>query len=251
MKKLAVLLVVLAGCEKTVLTMPLEERMGLTAALAADAAPDEAPPKPVEWPAIRADALIGRTRKEIEKTIGEVMTDSSGWLRWEKADAAFRMELDRGRVVEVIVTADTVDKITPGERQSLLAALALNESENCSPRAPCAIEMTKDGVKITALSLVKQRQKTAEAEECQRLQGLRQKVADNWESMMLEEGQDAYANAGGKCGTTLRITWIGCGRPFVHQLQNSDAVVAKTFRDMGFTRVVCSDGFYATASGDL
>lgn len=95
--------------------------------------------------------------------------------------------------------------------------------------------------------------KQAAKAECERTQQIRQNVAEALEKTLLEEGQDAYVRARGKCGTTLSIQWVLCSRPFVYKLQNDGdpSSLAKTIRDVGFAHVNCYDGFDTTVSGDF
>lgn len=86
--------------------------------------------------------------------------------------------------------------------------------------------------------------KNAAIIECQRGQGTRDRAAAAFAKGWLEDGQDVYASAQDKCGTTLRIQWILCSRPTIYNLVNSD--MGKLLKSGGFERVTCYDGIDTT-----
>lgn len=75
--------------------------------------------------------------------------------------------------------------------------------------------------------------------------------ADKLEGVFLDQGMDATVRAS---GTTLKITYVLCNRAFVHQLVNGNGQERGplwTIDQMGFKRIVCSDGFYSASTMDL
>lgn len=81
-------------------------------------------------------------------------------------------------------------------------------------------------------------------------QSLRENMARNMENAMLSEGKDMVIRASGKFGTTLRIKYIFCGRPMMHQLINNRELVSN-LREAGFEKVTCYDGYDDSHSKDL
>lgn len=70
------------------------------------------------------------------------------------------------------------------------------------------------------------------------------------EKAFLDAGQDFYLTVEGKEFRTLRVRYVLMSRPLVHQLTNS-AKVVDTWRDIGFRKVIFTDGYNSTWTWSL
>lgn len=73
----------------------------------------------------------------------------------------------------------------------------------------------------------------------------RKKIADLIETTFLDAGRDPYAAAEGPEFRTLRLKYVLMSRPLVHQIQKSSKVMNK-WRDLGFRKVILTDGYRET-----
>jgi hypothetical protein len=113
-----------------------------------------------------------------------------------------------------------------------------------APRVDRLRGQVETAYKQVAPKAEKQRQKAA----CTAGKILRDAAADAVETNGLSLGQDMRVRATADCGTTLSITYVFCGRPFIYQLQQK----SDDLRAAGFTKVWCTDGFTGdSAWGDL
>lgn len=78
----------------------------------------------------------------------------------------------------------------------------------------------------------------------------RQNFADAYERQLLDQGMDVYVSALGKSRQTLKVKWILVSRPLVYKMINDPNFVSK-LREMGFKKLVMTDGYDDTWSIDL
>ncbi|MBM4283714.1 MAG: hypothetical protein FJ128_00475 [Deltaproteobacteria bacterium] len=64
------------------------------------------------------------------------------------------------------------------------------------------------------------------------------------ENEFLNRGYDISVKVLGKESRTLKLKWVLMGRPLVHQLTNDGKLAAK-WREMGFKKVIFTDGYRA------
>ena len=109
-------------------------------------------------------------------------------------------------------------------------------------QAQALIKKTYALQKQAAEKLRRERQKEKEAERilyCALL-----------EERFLSHGYDFSVKTLGKGNTTLRLKWVLIGRPLVHNL-TKDGKLAQEWRELGFDKVIFTDGFRSTWTIDL
>lgn len=74
----------------------------------------------------------------------------------------------------------------------------------------------------------------------------RGRYARTLDQQWVRDGLEVQVSATGNHKTTLHIEYIFCGRVFMDQ-----AAAWDTWRQLGFTRVICSDGFTQRTTWDL
>lgn len=80
--------------------------------------------------------------------------------------------------------------------------------------------------------------------------GVRLLYAPIIENDFLDKGHDVTVKVEGKDATTLKIKWILVSRVFAHQI-SKDQQLIKTWRDMGFRKVILTDGYRSKWQLDL
>ena len=75
-------------------------------------------------------------------------------------------------------------------------------------------------------------------------------IAKTMERNMLDKGFDAYVTTQGPQNETLKIKFILISRPFVHQMCN-DGETMGNFRNVGFKKIIFTDGYDSTWTVDL
>lgn len=73
----------------------------------------------------------------------------------------------------------------------------------------------------------------------------RRRAADILETTFLDAGRDVYVKSEGKELRTLRVKYILMSRPLVYKFQQ-DYKTRETLRDLGFTKLIFTDGYNDT-----
>lgn len=73
----------------------------------------------------------------------------------------------------------------------------------------------------------------------------RRRAADILETTFLDAGRDVYVRSEGKELRTLRVKYILMSRPLVYKFQQ-DHKTRETLRDLGFTKLIFTDGYRDT-----
>jgi hypothetical protein len=74
--------------------------------------------------------------------------------------------------------------------------------------------------------------------------------ASNLENLYLDKGYDITVKVEGKDASILKMKWVLTSRPVVHKL-TKDPDLIRAWRDMGFKKVVFTDGYRSTWYVDL
>ena len=78
----------------------------------------------------------------------------------------------------------------------------------------------------------------------------RQQFAKVYEQQLLDKGMDVYVTTQGKEHNTLKVKWVLVSRPLVHKMINDESVIAN-LRQLGFTKLVMTDGYNSSWNVDL
>ncbi|MEE8113847.1 MAG: hypothetical protein V3T23_05780 [Nitrososphaerales archaeon] len=70
----------------------------------------------------------------------------------------------------------------------------------------------------------------------------RREYAAYLEGEFLASGRDAKVSVSGTNATTLRITYVGIGRPEAYQMSR-DPDLGRMWRQLGFKQLIVSDGY--------
>ena len=92
--------------------------------------------------------------------------------------------------------------------------------------------------------------KRAEAEAEKGRAEVRAKYADEAERLFLDQGLDFHVTVSGRSNTTISFKYVLMSRPIVYKMQN-DTNLMQRLREMGFKKLIMTDGFYETWTFDL
>ena len=125
------------------------------------------------------------------------------------------------------------------------AAYLLSYIPKDASEYPEAQRLLKEIEKLKEKDLASMRQKAAQEKKA-----LRQLYGPGLETQFLEKGYDVSVKVTGKDATILHLSCIIFSRPFMYNL-TKDGVLINIWRDMGFKKVVVSNGYRVTCFMDL
>ena len=123
------------------------------------------------------------------------------------------------------------------------SALELNPSLNVAGRA-------LDKAEKSLVKADKAKELILAQEGWRQARQKRRVYATYLENEFLSSGRDARVSVSGKNSATLKITWIGIGRPEAYQMAN-DPTLRQAWRRLGFLRVTVGDGYLNSWSFSL